>query len=112
MSHFWGELKEKSTSESAVTFATDRRFNVSDDNINSLNGHLVELEIVWRESIVWNDDVGVLLGWLNVALKGWLGLILVGLEERGEWNLVICFSLGILEDTARQTYIVICVNEK
>lgn len=77
-----------------------------------MNGHLVELEIVRREAIVGNDDVSVLLGWLNVALKSGLGLVLIGLKERGERNLMICISLGIFENTTRQTNIVIRVNEQ
>jgi len=56
------------------------RFNVSDDDVYSLDRHLVKFELLRAEAVVGDDGVGVLLGWLDEALKGRLGLLLVCLE--------------------------------
>jgi len=59
------------------------RFDVSDDDVDALNRHSVELEVVGRESVIRDDDVCVLLRGFNVPLKGRLGLVLICFKQRG-----------------------------
>ena len=56
---------------------TDGRFDVSNNNVDALDGHTIKLKLIWRESIVWNYDICILFSGLNILFKGWLGLVLV-----------------------------------
>lgn len=56
---------------------TDGRFDVSNNNVDALDGHTIKLKLIWRESIVWNYDIRILFSGLNILFKGWLGLVLV-----------------------------------
>ena len=67
--------------ERSFLATADSRLDICDDDIDTLNGHLVKLKVVGREAIVRNDDIRVLLRRFNVALKRRLRLILVGLEQ-------------------------------
>jgi len=65
-----------------VSFETDRGFDISDDDVDTLDGHLVELEIIGREPIVRNYNVSIFLCWLDVSLKGWLRFVFVRFQQR------------------------------
>jgi len=97
-------------SEGGFEGAADRRLDVGDDHIDALDGHLVKLEVVGREAIVGDDDVRMLLGGLDVLLEGWLGLVLVNLEQVGQRDLLVRLLLRVLKHTPRKSHIVICVD--
>ena len=63
--------------ERSFLAAADSRLDISDDDIDTLNSHLVKLEVVWGEAIVRNDDIGILLGGLDILFKGRFSLVFV-----------------------------------
>lgn len=71
------------------------RLDIGDDHINTLNSHLVKLEVVRRETIVGDDNVGILLGWLDVLLKSRLRLVLVCSEQASERDLLLWLPLRV-----------------
>ena len=77
----------------------DYTLDIGDNDIDSLNRHLVQLEIVWGEPIVRDDDVGILLCWLDKLLEGWLCHLLIGPQESGKLDLLLIWSLGVLQHT-------------
>lgn len=97
--------------ESRFLWLTDGRLDVSDDHIDTLDSHLIELEIVRREAIVGDDDVRVLLCRLDVLLESRLGLVFVCLEQIGQGDLMVWLTLRVLQDSTRQPHIVISVDE-
>ena len=78
----------------------DLGFDVRDDHVDSLNGHLVQLEVVRREPVVGNNDVRILLSRLNVLLKGWLRLVLVRFEKLSQGDLLILVPDSVLKDAS------------
>ena len=75
----------------------DRTLDIRNDDIDSRNSHAIQLEIVRREPVVWNDDVCILLCRFDIFLKSGLGLVLVSLEELGQRYLLVGLQLCILE---------------
>jgi len=95
-----------------VSLLTDGGLDIGDDDIDTLNGHLVELEVIGGEPVVRDDDVRILFRRLDVALERRLRLVFVRLEQLGERLLLIGVLLCVFEDAARQTDVVIGVDEE
>ena len=85
--------------------------DVSNNRVKTLNRHLVEGEIIWAESVVRDDNVCVFLCWLDELFKRGLRLGLVCLEEGGELNLLVSWPGRVLENTPRESDVIVCVNE-
>ena len=105
-------VSNSSLISSNLTLVADFGLDVRDDDVHSLNRHLVQLEVVRREAIVGNDNVRILLRRLDVLFEGRLCLVLVSLQELCQRYLLVLIAQGILKDASRQSDIVISVNEQ
>lgn len=82
-----------------------------DNDIDSLNAHLLRVENISAKPVVWNDRVCIFLRWFNELLKCRFRFFFVCLKQLLERHMSkTCFAC-IFKHSATQSDVIICVNE-
>lgn len=106
------ELRSFGSSKTPLFRSTNRTLDVSNDDIDALNSHSIQFEIVWWEAIVRNDNVCIFLGRLYILLKSRLCLVFISFKQLSQRHLLVNLTLCIFQYTSGKSHIIVSVDEK